>query len=82
MNISTASAFVAAACGLKVAKRGNVVRLRSNLVRSNLLAAFGINLDMNADKSRQALDELGVCFLLCAEVSRRIAPRDAGSAAT
>ena len=30
---------------------------------SDLLAAFGINLDMNADKSRQALDELGVCFL-------------------
>jgi anthranilate synthase/phosphoribosyltransferase len=27
---------------------------------SDLLAAFGINLDMNADKSRAALDELGV----------------------
>ncbi|SUG33107.1 anthranilate synthase component II; anthranilate phosphoribosyltransferase [Salmonella enterica subsp. arizonae] len=31
------------------------------IIRS--VAAFGINLDMNADKSRQALDELGVCFL-------------------
>ncbi len=30
---------------------------------ADLLAAFGINLDMNADKSRAALDELGVCFL-------------------
>jgi anthranilate synthase/phosphoribosyltransferase len=58
INISTASAFVAAACGLKVAKHGNrSVSSRSG--SSDLLAAFGINLDMNADKSRTALDELG-----------------------
>ncbi len=61
-NISTASAFVAAACGLKVAKHGNRC-VSSKSGSSDLLAAFGINLDMNADKSRQALDELGVCFL-------------------
>lgn len=63
INISTASAFVAAACGLKVAKHGNR-SVSSKSGSSDLLAAFGINLDMNADKSRQALDELGVCFLL------------------
>ncbi|EBO6932358.1 bifunctional anthranilate synthase glutamate amidotransferase component TrpG/anthranilate phosphoribosyltransferase TrpD [Salmonella enterica] len=62
INISTASAFVAAACGLKVAKHGNR-SVSSKSGSSDLLAAFGINLDMNADKSRQALDELGVCFL-------------------
>lgn len=62
INISTASAFVAAALGLKVAKHGNrSVSSRSG--SSDLLAAFGINLDMNADASREALDELGVCFL-------------------
>ncbi len=62
INISTASAFVAAAVGLKVAKHGNrSVSSRSG--SSDLLAAFGINLDMNADASRKALDELGVCFL-------------------
>ncbi len=63
INISTASAFVAAACGLKVAKHGNR-SVSSKSGSSDLLAAFGINLDMNADKSRRALDELGVCFSL------------------
>lgn len=62
INISTASAFVAASCGLKVAKHGNrSVSSRSG--SSDLLAAFGIRLDMPAQASRQALDDLGVCFL-------------------
>ena len=54
--------IVGTACGLKVAKHGNR-SVSSKSGSSDLLAAFGINLDMNADKSRQALDELGVCFL-------------------
>ncbi|MDF7681027.1 bifunctional anthranilate synthase glutamate amidotransferase component TrpG/anthranilate phosphoribosyltransferase TrpD [Enterobacteriaceae bacterium ESL0689] len=62
INISTASAFVAAACGLKVAKHGNR-SVSSKSGSSDLLAAFGINLDMSAEKSRDALDDLGVCFL-------------------
>ncbi|SLM63133.1 MULTISPECIES: anthranilate phosphoribosyltransferase [Dickeya] len=62
INISTASAFVAAACGLKVAKHGNrSVSSRSG--SSDLLSAFGIKLDMTPETSRQALDSLGVCFL-------------------
>lgn len=62
INISTASAFVAASCGLKVAKHGNrSVSSRSG--SSDLLAAFGIKLDMTPQQSRQALDDLGVCFL-------------------
>lgn len=62
INISTASAFVAASCGLKIAKHGNrSVSSRSG--SSDLLSAFGIKLDMSAQDSRQALDDLGVCFL-------------------
>lgn len=62
INISTASAFVAAACGSKIAKHGN----RSVSSRSgsfDLLAAFGIHLDLPAQEARKALDDLGVCFL-------------------
>lgn len=62
INISTASAFVAAACGAKIAKHGNrSVSSRSG--SSDLLAAFGIRLDLPAQEARNALDDLGVCFL-------------------
>lgn len=62
INISTASAFVAAAAGIKVAKHGNrSVSSRSG--SSDLLSAFGIALDLSAQSARNALDDLGVCFL-------------------
>jgi len=62
INISTASAFVAAACGLKVAKHGNR-SVSSKSGSSDLLAAFGINLDMTPESARQSLDDQNVCFL-------------------
>lgn len=62
INISTASAFVAAACGLKVAKHGNR-SVSSQSGSSDLLAAFGVPLEMTPQQSRQALDQTGVCFL-------------------
>ncbi|MDX7987204.1 anthranilate phosphoribosyltransferase [Xenorhabdus sp. 12] len=62
INISTASAFVAAACGLKVAKHGNR-SISSRSGSSDVLAAFGIVLDACAEDSRNALDDIGVCFL-------------------
>lgn len=62
INISTASAFVAAACGLKVCKHGSR-SVSSKSGSSDLLAAFGVNLNMSAQLARQCLDDLNVCFL-------------------
>ena len=62
MNISTTSAFVAAACGVKVAKHGNR-GVSSKSGSSDLLDAFGINLAMEPQVTREALDDLGVAFL-------------------
>jgi anthranilate phosphoribosyltransferase len=62
INISTTSAFVAAACGLKVAKHGNRC-VSSKSGSSDLLNSFGINLTMTAEDARTAVDELGVAFL-------------------
>lgn len=62
INISTASACVAAAAGFKIAKHGNR-SISSKAGSSDLLAALGINLSMSAQASRRALDELNLCFL-------------------
>lgn len=61
-NISTTAAFVAAACGLKVAKHGNR-GVSSKSGSSDLLDSFGINLAMSAEDTRKAVDELGVAFM-------------------
>ena len=66
INISTTAAFVAAACGVKVAKHGNR-GVSSKSGSSDLLDTFGINLAMPAQTARQALDDLGVCFLFAPE---------------
>ena len=62
INISTASAFVAAACGLKVCKHGSR-SVSSKSGSSDLLAAFGVNLNMSPEVARQCLDDLNVCFI-------------------
>ncbi|EPA8651408.1 anthranilate phosphoribosyltransferase [Photobacterium damselae subsp. damselae] len=62
INISTTAAFVASACGVKVAKHGNR-GVSSQSGSSDLLDKFGIDLAMTAQEARKALDELGICFL-------------------
>jgi anthranilate phosphoribosyltransferase len=61
-NISTAVAFVTAACGVKVAKHGN--RSASGKTGSaDVLEALGVNLKADTEKAQIALEEVGVTFL-------------------
>ncbi|MBR1764693.1 MAG: anthranilate phosphoribosyltransferase [Ruminococcus sp.] len=60
-NISTTSAMVIAAAGVKVAKHGN--RAASSLSgTADCLEALGVNIQQDVDKCRELLDEAGFCF--------------------
>src|SRR5258706_2792711 len=61
-NVSTATAFVAAGAGVKVAKHGN--RSVSSLCGSaDVVEALGINLELSPQKVGRCVDEVGVGFL-------------------
>ena len=60
-NISTTSALVAAAGGMKVAKHGN--RAASSLCgTADCLEALGVNIDQSPEKCVELLNEVGMCF--------------------
>lgn len=60
-NISTTSAMVIAASGIKVAKHGN--RAASSLSgTADCLEALGVNIDLDPEKCREMLDKTGFCF--------------------
>jgi anthranilate phosphoribosyltransferase len=62
INVSTATAFVAVACGLPVAKHGNR-SISSRCGSADVLEAVGAKIELPPGKARALLDETGFCFL-------------------
>ena len=60
-NISTTSALVAAAGGMKVAKHGNRAA-SSQCGTADCLEALGVNIDQSPEKCVELLREVGMCF--------------------
>lgn len=60
-NISTATALVAAACGVNVAKHGNR-SVSSSSGSADVLESLGVNINLTAEAAGQCLDEIGIAF--------------------
>ena len=60
-NISTTSALVAAAGGMKVAKHGNRAA-SSQCGTADCLEALGVNIQQSPERCLELLDEVGMCF--------------------
>ncbi|MDT8399493.1 MAG: anthranilate phosphoribosyltransferase [Pseudomonadales bacterium] len=63
LNISTATAFVVAACGVPVAKHGNRA-LSSKSGAADVLTALGINIDADFMLLEQAIAEANIGFMM------------------
>ena len=61
-NVSTASCFVLAAAGGRVAKHGNR-SVSSSSGSADVLEAAGVRLDLSPEQVAQCIDELGVGFM-------------------
>lgn len=61
-NISTTSALVTSAAGVKVAKHGNRAA-SSKSGAADVLEALGVNILVSPEKSAELLNEIGICFL-------------------
>ncbi|MEM9073960.1 MAG: anthranilate phosphoribosyltransferase [Myxococcota bacterium] len=61
-NISTVSAIVVAACGVRVAKHGNRA-VSSRAGSADVLEALGLPLEITDDKLRRCIEDVGIGFL-------------------
>jgi anthranilate phosphoribosyltransferase len=61
-NISTATAFVTAGAGVRVAKHGNR-SISSKCGSADVMEALGVNIQLSPEQSARCLREVGICFL-------------------
>ncbi len=61
-NISTTSALVASAAGVMIAKHGNRAA-SSKCGAADVLEALGVCITCSPERSREILEEIGICFL-------------------
>jgi anthranilate phosphoribosyltransferase len=61
-NISTATAFVTAGVGVRVAKHGNR-SISSKCGSADVMEALGVNIQLTPERAAQCLREVGICFL-------------------
>ncbi|HUO25447.1 MAG TPA: anthranilate phosphoribosyltransferase [Candidatus Aquilonibacter sp.] len=61
-NISTATAFVTAGAGVRVAKHGNR-SISSKCGSADVIEALGINIQLSPAQAARCLREAGICFL-------------------
>ena len=62
-NISTASAFVAAACGVRVAKHGNRAA-SSSCGAADVLEALGVRIELSPEGVARCIEQAGMGFML------------------
>jgi anthranilate phosphoribosyltransferase len=61
-NISTATAFVTAGAGVRVAKHGNR-SISSKCGSADVVEALGVNIQLSPERAAHCLREVGICFL-------------------
>jgi anthranilate phosphoribosyltransferase len=61
-NVSTTAAFVAAGCGLRVAKHGNR-SVSSQCGSADMMEALGVSLELTPEQAGRCIDEVGIGFL-------------------
>jgi len=66
-NISTATAFVTAGAGVRVAKHGNR-SITSKCGSADVMEALGVNIQLSPERAAQCLREVGMCFLFAPDL--------------